>query len=68
MFEVLKGFKDMAEFIKALKEYFELKNKVLWESSTSWSTGTKTITDISKYQTIQVWLYLGNSSMLMTRR
>ena len=68
MFEVLKGFKDMAEFIKALKEYFELKNKVLWESSTSWSTGTKTITDISKYQTIQVWLYLGTSSMLMTRR
>ena len=68
MFEVLKGFKDMAEFIKALKEYFELKNKVLWESSTSWSSGTKTITDISKYQTIQVWLYLGDSSMLMTRR
>lgn len=41
MFEVLKGFKDMAEFIKALKEYFELKNKVLWESSTSWSSERK---------------------------
>lgn len=68
MFEGKKGFEDIAEFVKALKEYLSLKNKTLWESADYWKSGSKTIKGISKYQTVQVDLNLGGSSMLLNRR
>lgn len=54
--------------INAIYEYFGLKNKVLWESTTSWASGAKTIPSLRDYNTIQAWVSLGNSSLLMTRR
>lgn len=53
--------------IQAMFEYFQLKNKVLWSSSTSWASGTKTIPDISKYQTIQVGVGLGSHEGMLYR-
>ena len=63
-----QAFKDLANFAKSLKEYFALKNKILWESSSDWDTGAKTIDNISKYQSILVYTSLGNYAMRMERQ
>lgn len=65
---MIKSLKDTAEFTKALIEYLSLKNKVLFDSSTPWNSGTKTIKDISKYNLIQFDLELGGVSGVAIRR
>lgn len=65
---MIKSLKDTAEFTKALIEYLSPKNKVLFDSSTPWNSGTKTIKDISKYNLIQFDLELGGVSGIAIRR
>lgn len=59
-------FKSEREVLKAILEYFSLKNKVLWEGT--WSSGSKTIQDISKYQTVEVYVGLGSSVAMLYLR
>lgn len=62
-----KVVQDTAGLAKGLAEYFSLKNKILFDSSQSWDSGTKTIKDISKYQTLQCNLDLGGCSGIALR-
>ncbi|MDO5415232.1 MAG: hypothetical protein Q4F78_07180 [Bacillota bacterium] len=52
--EAVANFKAIHE---AIFEYFTLKNKMLLTLSSNWTSGTKTVTDISKYETIEVFPY-----------
>lgn len=45
-------FKGERTALKAILEYFSLKNKVLWEGSLG--NGSVTVEDISKYKTLQI--------------
>ncbi len=65
---IIKALKDTAGFVKSLLEYLGMKNKILFDSSTSWDSGTKTIKDISKYKLIQFDLELGGVSGIAIRR
>lgn len=47
-------FRQTGDSIQAILDYFRLKNKVLWEGA-AWTSGTKTIPGISKYQRIKVY-------------
>lgn len=60
-------FKSEREALRAILEYFSLKNKVLWESSTEWQSGTKTIPGISKYKTILVYPWLDRHGIELER-
>ena len=59
MFEGKKGFEDIAEFVKALKEYFSLKNKVLWEGTAA-KGATITVNNLSKYSIAEIHTTYGN--------
>ena len=59
-------FKSEREVLKAILEYFSLKNKVLWEGT--WESGSKTIKDISKYQTLMAHTWLGTGTVILARR
>lgn len=59
MFDALKGFEDVAEFVKALKEYFSLKNKVLWEGTAA-KGATITVNNLSKYLIAEIHTSYGN--------
>lgn len=52
--------------LRAILEYFSLKNKVLWEGT--WKSGSKTIQNISKYQTVEVYVGLGSSVTMLYLR
>ncbi len=65
---MIKSLKDTAGFVKSLLEYLGMKNKILFDSSTPWNSGTKTIKDISKYNLIQFDLDLGGVSGVAIRR
>lgn len=62
-----KVVQDTAGLTKALVEYLSMKNKILFDSGTSWDSGTKTIKDISKYQVLQCNLDLGGCSGIALR-
>ena len=47
----------ISAYIKALTDYFQAKNKVLWESSTDWTSGSKTIEELQKYETFMIFPY-----------
>lgn len=64
MFEGKKGFEDIAEFVKALKEYLSLKNKVLFNDNNDWKTGSKTIKNLYKYRTFLIYPYASLSGIL----
>ena len=52
MVEVRPALKDIMSYIKALQEYFSLKDKVLWTGS--WSSGSITVPDTDKYSEFKV--------------
>lgn len=62
-----KVVRDTAGLTNALVEYLSMKNKILFDSGTSWDGGTKTIKDISKYQVLQCNLDLGGCSGIALR-
>lgn len=66
--EIKRLFEQAGMSLQAIFGYFRLKNKVLWSSSTEWASGTKTIKDISKYQTLIADISLGGGQMIMYRR
>lgn len=59
MFEALKGFRDVAELVKALKEYLSFKNKVLWEGTVA-KGNTITVKNLSKYLIAEIYTRYGN--------
>ena len=65
--EIKQYLADVIEFCGAVKEYFELKNKVLWESTTHWKSGSITVAGIGKYQTIQIGTALGGHDGMLYR-
>lgn len=65
--EIKQYLADVREFCGAVKEYFELKNKVLWESTTHWKSGSITVAGIGKYQTIQIGTALGGHDGMLYR-
>ena len=65
---IIRALKDTAGFVKSLLEYLGMKNRILFDSSTPWNSGTKTIKDISKYNLIQFDLDLGGVSGVAIRR
>ena len=64
---MIKSLKDTAGFTKALIEYLSLKNKVLYSGTTEWKTGSKTISGISKYNSIKVYLWNGYNGIELER-
>lgn len=60
--------KQTGNSLQAIFDYFKKKNKILFDSSTPWNSGTKTIKDISKYNLIQFDLDLGGVSGVAIRR
>lgn len=66
--EIKQCLTDIRDFCSAVKEYFALKNKVLWTGSSSWISGSITVPGISKYQTIQVGVGLANHSGMLYKR
>lgn len=65
--ELIKALSDVRDFIKELKEYYALKNKVLFTSGSGWTTGTKTIKNISKYRTVIIYTWDGLNGVLLER-
>lgn len=65
MLGVIKALTDVGNYIKELKTYFGLKNQTLFTGT--WTTGTKTITNISKYQTVKVYTWEGYNGVLLKR-
>lgn len=65
MLGVIKALTDVGNYIKELKTYFGLKNQTLFTGF--WTTGTKTITNISKYQTVKVYPWEGYNGVLLER-
>lgn len=65
--EIKQYLTDIRDFCSAVKEYFELKNKVLWESATHWKSGSITVAGIGKYQTIQIGTYMGGHDGMLYR-
>lgn len=65
MLGVIKALTDVGNYIKELKTYFRLKNQTLFTGT--WTTGTKTITNISKYQTVKVYTWEGYNGVLLER-
>ncbi|MEI3516044.1 MAG: hypothetical protein V8R50_01530 [Clostridia bacterium] len=49
-------------------DYFEKKNKILFDSSTSWDSGTKTIKGLQDYNILQCNLDLGGVCGFAIRR
>lgn len=66
--EIYLLLKQAGNSLQAIFDYFKKKNKILFDSSTSWDSGTKTIKDISKYNLIQVDLDFGGVSGIAIRR
>ena len=48
---------DIRRFCGAIKDYFALKNKTLLTLSSQWQSGAKTVPNVSKYETIEVFPY-----------
>ena len=65
MFGVIKALTDVRNYIKELKTYFGLKNQTLFTGT--WTTGTKTITNISKYQIVKVYTWEVYNAVLLER-
>lgn len=65
--ELITKYDNLRTFSNGLVEYLSLKNKVLFDSSTSWDSGSKTVKDISKYNLIQFDLELGGVSGIAVR-
>ena len=59
-------FKQTGDSIQAILDYFRLKNKVLWEGD-AWTSGTKTILGISKYQRIKVYPWNNHEGVELER-
>ena len=64
---MIKSLKDTAEFTKALIEYLSLKNKVLYSGTAEWNSGSKTVANITKYQTIKVYPWDGYDGITLER-
>ena len=64
---MIKSLKDTAGFVKALIEYLSLKNKELYSGTAEWKSGSKTIANITKYQTIKVYLWDGYDGITLER-
>ena len=55
--DIREGFENMKTFRSAIVEYFSLKNQMLLELSSNWTSGTKTVPNVSKYETIEIFPY-----------
>lgn len=64
---MIKSLIDTAEFTKALIEYLSLKNKVLYSGTAEWNSGSKTVANITKYQTIKVYPWNGYDGITLER-
>lgn len=64
---MIKSLIDTAEFTKALIEYLSLKNKVLYSGTAEWNSGSKTVANITKYQTIKVYPWDGYDGITLER-
>lgn len=58
---------ELNNFMQGILAYFKAKNKLLFTSDSEWSSGTKVIKDISKYQTIRVYPWAGYNGILLER-
>lgn len=58
MLSTVKAFTDVANYIKELKNYFSLKNQVLWTGSLSGGQ-TITVNNLSKYQLVEMFTTYG---------
>lgn len=65
--EIYLLLKQAGNSIQAIFDYFKKKNKILFDSSTPWNSGTKTIKGIRDYNIIQCNLDLGGCSGLALR-
>ena len=64
---ILKYFKNITNYIKELKDYLNLKNKVLYSGIEEWKSGSKIITNITKYQTIKGYPWDGYDGITLER-
>lgn len=55
--EIKQCLTDIRDFCSAVLEYFSLKNQVLWESTSDWTSGSKTINNLEKYKTFRIYPY-----------
>ena len=60
--------KQTGNSLQAIFDYFKKKNKILFDSGTSWDSGTKTIKGLQDYHIIQCNLELGGACGLAIRR
>lgn len=67
MLGVIKALTDVGNYIKELKIYYGLKNQVLYSSTAEWSSGSKTVANITKYQTIKVYPWDGYDGITLER-
>ncbi len=58
MLGVIKALTDVCNYVKELKQYFALKDKVLWTGSLSGGQ-TITINNLSKYQLVEMFTTYG---------
>lgn len=66
--EIYLLLKQAGNSLQAIFDYFEKKNKILFDSGTSWDSGTKTIKGLQDYNIIQCNLDLGGTCGFAIRR
>ena len=66
--EIYLLLKQAGNSLQAIFDYFEKKNKILFDSSTSWDSGTKTIKGLQDYNILQCNLDLGGVCGFAIRR
>lgn len=64
---IIRSLKDAALFAQDLKEYFSLRNKVLWEGETDWTSGSQIVPGIKNYRTIVVYPWIGYNGVVLER-
>lgn len=66
--EIYLLLKQAGNSLQAIFDYFKKKNKILFDSDTSWNSGTKTIKGLQDYNIIQCNLELNNTCGFAIRR
>lgn len=67
MLGIIKALTDVCNYVKELKTYYGLKNQVLYSSTSEWNSGSKTVANITKYQTIKVYPWDGYDGITLER-
>lgn len=67
MLGIIKALTDVGNYVKELKTYYSLKNQMLYSSTSEWNSGSKTVANITKYQTIKVYPWDGYDGITLER-